>query len=115
MSNKEKDMSEQEQTATRGSGPQSRGSAGRTAGNEAQVNEKITARALQLIAVDGKNLGLIGRDEALKMARGSGLDLVVIAEKDGDHGLWQVSLCQEKTTDFVSQEAEGYSGKRDTG
>jgi translation initiation factor IF-3 len=87
MSNKEKeDMSQQEETVvSRGSGPsQQRGSAGRTAGSEAQINEKISARALQLIAEDGKNLGLIGRDEALKMARSAGLDLVIIAEKDGE-------------------------------
>ena len=59
------------------------------------INEKIRYEKLQLITHDGKNEGVVTRDFALRIARESGLDLVIIAErgKDGfpvakvmDHG-----------------------------
>lgn len=45
------------------------------------VNEKIRFDKMQVITDEGKNLGVISRDEALRMARAAGLDLVVVAEQ----------------------------------
>lgn len=50
----------------------------------AQVNEKITYRTLQLITQDGRNLGTVTRDEALRLAHEAALDLVVLSEKEGE-------------------------------
>lgn len=49
------------------------------------INERIRAPKLQLITHEGQNIGEIGRNEALRMARDANLDLVIIAEsgKDG--------------------------------
>lgn len=46
------------------------------------INEKIPYRTVQLITADGKNFGVISRDEALRMAREIGLDLVILSEKE---------------------------------
>jgi len=45
------------------------------------MNEKIRAPRLQLIAEDGRNIGIVSRGEALKLAQEAGLDLVMIAEE----------------------------------
>ena len=45
------------------------------------LNEKIRAPRLQLIAEDGRNIGIVSRGEALKLAQEAGLDLVMIAEE----------------------------------
>lgn len=45
------------------------------------LNEKIRAPRLQLIAEDGRNIGIVSRGEALKLAQEAGLDLVLIAEE----------------------------------
>ena len=50
------------------------------------LNEKIRAPRLQLIAEDGRNIGIVSRAEALKLAQEAGLDLVMIAE-DGREGV----------------------------
>ena len=44
------------------------------------ANEAIRAREVQLIAEDGRNVGVVPRDEALMMARTAGLDLVMLSE-----------------------------------
>lgn len=44
-----------------------------------RVNEDIRAREVRLIGPGGENLGIIPRDEALRIAREAGLDLVEIA------------------------------------
>lgn len=44
------------------------------------VNERIRARHVQLITYDGKNQGVVSRDEALSMARSLGLDLVLLSD-----------------------------------
>lgn len=46
------------------------------------LNEKIPYRSVQLITADGKNLGTVSRDDALRMAREAGLDLVILSDKD---------------------------------
>ncbi len=45
------------------------------------LNEKIRAPRLQLIAEDGRNIGIVSRVEALKLAQEANLDLVMIAEE----------------------------------
>ncbi len=45
------------------------------------LNERIRAPRLQLIAEDGRNIGIVSRFEALKLAQEAGLDLVVIADE----------------------------------
>lgn len=45
------------------------------------LNEKIRMPRLQLIAEDGRNIGIVSRGEALKLAQEAGLDLVLIAEE----------------------------------
>jgi translation initiation factor IF-3 len=44
-----------------------------------RVNGKIRAREVRVIAIDGKQLGIISLSEALNLARASGVDLVEIA------------------------------------
>jgi len=48
------------------------------------LNEMITATKLQVISHDGRNLGVLMRDAALKLALENGLDLVVLSEKEGE-------------------------------
>lgn len=48
------------------------------------INEKIRFDRLQVISYDGKNLGVIARDEALKLARSVDLDLVVLADSGSE-------------------------------
>lgn len=55
------------------------------------LNEKIRAPRLQLIAEDGKNIGVISRLEALKLAQEANLDLVMIAE-EGREGVPVVKI-----------------------
>lgn len=44
-----------------------------------RTNDRITARQLRVIGEDGKQIGILSRDEALGKARETGLDLVEIA------------------------------------
>ena len=44
-----------------------------------KVNEKITALELRVIAEDGSNIGVLAREEAIKLAKEKGLDLIEIA------------------------------------
>ncbi len=48
------------------------------------INEKIRFDSMQLITNEGKNIGIVSRDEALRAARASNLDLVIIAEQGGE-------------------------------
>ncbi len=48
------------------------------------INEKIRGLQIQLITYEGENLGIISRDEALKLAFDAGLDLVQISEEGKD-------------------------------
>jgi translation initiation factor IF-3 len=48
------------------------------------MNEKIRYDKMQVISHDGKNLGVVSRDEALRLARYAGLDLVLLAERGGE-------------------------------
>jgi translation initiation factor IF-3 len=49
------------------------------------INEKIKADKLQVISNDGKNLGILTREEALKLARNANLDLVLINNSSKDN------------------------------
>lgn len=48
------------------------------------INEKIRFDKMQVISHDGKNLGIISRDEALRLARQVELDLVLITEQGSE-------------------------------
>jgi len=45
-----------------------------------KINEKIEARQLRLIGVDGDQLGVVTRDAALQRAEDEGVDLVMVSE-----------------------------------
>lgn len=47
--------------------------------NFVRKNERIRAREVRLIGADGKQIGVVARDEAIKIAQASGLDLVEIS------------------------------------
>jgi translation initiation factor IF-3 len=55
------------------------------------VNEEIRVRTVQLINQNGENIGVISRDEALKLAVAVDLDLVMIAPK-GNEGIPVVKI-----------------------
>lgn len=61
--------------------------AGGPAGNDLQskytVNEQIRAEKVYVIDAVGGNAGLLGRQEALRLAESSELDLVQVGERDG--------------------------------
>lgn len=63
---------------------QSRTDQGRFDSDLPFMNEKIPYRSLQVIAADGKNMGVMTKEDALRMAREAVLDLVIIAEKAGE-------------------------------
>lgn len=48
-------------------------------GNQVRKNERIRAREVRLIGSDGKQVGVVSRDEALEAAKKAGLDLVEIS------------------------------------
>lgn len=48
------------------------------------INEKIRYDKMQLITHEGKNLGIVSREDALKFARVVGLDLAIIAESGSE-------------------------------
>ena len=48
------------------------------------INEKIRFEKMQLITHEGKNVGSVSREEALRLARSVNLDLVIIAEQGGE-------------------------------
>jgi len=48
------------------------------------INEKIKAEKVQLIDHTGNNVGLVSRNEALRMAQDAELDLVLIAPRGKD-------------------------------
>jgi len=48
-------------------------------GDLVRKNERIRVREVRLIATDGKQIGIVSRDEALALARQAGLDLVEIS------------------------------------
>ena len=48
------------------------------------VNEKILFDKMQVISYDGKNLGVLSKKEALKLALDAGLDLVLMADQGGE-------------------------------
>lgn len=50
-------------------------------GNYTRKNERIRAKEVRLIGPDSKNYGVVSRDEALKVAKQLGLDLVEISNK----------------------------------
>jgi translation initiation factor IF-3 len=48
-------------------------------GNYVRKNERIRAREVRLIGSDGKQIGVVSRDEAIAAAKKAGLDLVEIS------------------------------------
>lgn len=48
-------------------------------GNHVRKNERIRAREVRLIGADGKQVGVVARDDAIQAAKAAGLDLVEIS------------------------------------
>lgn len=48
------------------------------------INEQIRVPHMQLITEAGENVGVVSRDQALRMAQTAGLDLVIIADQGKD-------------------------------
>ena len=48
------------------------------------INEKIRYDKMQLITHEGKNLGVVSREDALRFARTVGLDLVLLADQGAE-------------------------------
>jgi translation initiation factor IF-3 len=48
-------------------------------GNYVRKNERIRVREVRLVGSDGKQIGIVSRDEALQAAKQAGLDLVEIS------------------------------------
>jgi translation initiation factor IF-3 len=59
--------------------PYSGGRGRRDSGNYVRKNERIRAREVRLIGSDGKQIGIVSRDEAIQAAKKAGLDLVEIS------------------------------------
>ena len=59
--------------------PYAGGRGRRDRGNYVRKNERIRAREVRLLGPDGKQLGVVSRDEALEAAKAVGLDLVEIS------------------------------------
>lgn len=59
--------------------------------NSQPINEKIRFEKMQVITHDGKNLGIIARDEALRLARQAELDLVLLSDQ-GSEGVPLVKI-----------------------
>ena len=49
-----------------------------------QINDRIRAVRVQLIMNDGENIGIVSRTEALRIAEGAHLDLVLLSETGGE-------------------------------
>lgn len=48
---------------------------------QTRINQRIRARELRLVSEDGEQLGVVSREEALRLAEESGVDLVEVAPK----------------------------------
>lgn len=59
--------------------PYAGGRGRRNQGNYVRKNERIRAREVRLIGSDGKQIGVVSRDDALEAAKKMGLDLVEIS------------------------------------
>ena len=59
--------------------PYAGGRGRRDHGNYVRKNERIRAREIRLLGPDGKQLGIVSRDDALQAAKSAGLDLVEIS------------------------------------
>jgi len=47
--------------------------------SDARINNSIKALELRVIGADGENIGVISRDEAVKLAKEAGLDLIEVS------------------------------------
>jgi translation initiation factor IF-3 len=48
------------------------------------VNEQIRAPKVQVITQEGENIGVVSREQALRMAREANLDLMMVSERGSD-------------------------------
>src|SRR5207302_10949085 len=70
----------------------------RSAGSFVRVNGKIRAREVRVVALDGKQLGVLQLGEAINLARAQGVDLVEIAPNATP------SRSEEHTSELQSRE-----------
>lgn len=79
-----------------------------------KVNSQITVPQVRLISEDGKQIGLLSRDEALDFALGSGADLVLIGES-AKPPVAKVIDFKKFLYQEQKKEAEARKGQRGTG
>ena len=53
----------------------------KSSNNYWRLNERIPANTLRVLDSEGKQIGVISKDEALKLAKEKGIDLIEIAPK----------------------------------
>ena len=53
----------------------------KSSNNYWRINERISATTLRVLDQEGKQIGVISKDEALKLAKEKGIDLIEIAPK----------------------------------
>jgi translation initiation factor IF-3 len=51
------------------------------------INDRIRARELRLIDADGRNIGMVSTDTAMRMAQEQSIDVVQIGDGDGEEGV----------------------------
>jgi len=82
--------------------------------NKVSINNQIRALEMRVINHDGNNLGIISKDEALKIAKEAGLDLIEVSNttnppicKITDYGKWsyeqQKRLKEVKAKQIISE------------
>jgi len=71
-----------------------------------RINQYITAPEIRLIDEDAKQIGVISRDEAFKLSRESGLDLIEIAPKAVPPVVKLIEFSKFKYQEAKKQKAE---------
>src|SRR5690606_39874959 len=84
-----------------------------------RTNEAIRARELRVVGADGEQLGIMSRDEALKVAEEAGVDLVEISPnanppvaKIVDWGKYQYQQMKQLKKNSQSKKANELKQKR---
>ncbi len=78
--------------------------------SSALSNDKIRAPQVQLITSDGVNIGIVSRDEALRLAEEARLDLVMISEVGGD-GVPVVKIMDQGKSSYEKKKKQAEAKK----
>jgi len=79
-----------------------------------KVNSSITVPKVRLVAEDGKQIGILERDEALEYALASGADLVLIGEK-ADPPVAKIIDFKKHLYQEQKREGEARKGQKNSG